>query len=641
MAQDPRLDPRSEAIGGEASEGGATREAQGANEPHETLLERIRGFFAGLWQGAREILRRDASARKAEPVHTASPLIVIPIPRWRTYFALGAIVFLFGVLAARAFWLQVVATDFLQGQGEARYARTLTIAGVRGEILDRNGVVLASSQPVRSIWADPAFTKKATRSELESVAKALGIPYPELRAKLKASAKKNFVYLARGCDVATAEAVRLLGVPGIGITPEVLREYPDGPVMAHVVGYTGWNDRGQEGVELASDKVLAGAPGARRVIRDRLGRIVDDVWAKEAVPGKDVTLSIDSRVQFIAYEALARQMEKSEALAGAVVVADVQTGEILALANAPTYDPNDRSTMLFERVRNRVLTDQFEPGSTMKPFAIAKALDMGIVDPMTTIQTAPGKLTIGDRTIGDTHDYGLLTVSEIVAKSSNIGTAKIALEMSPQTLWDMYTALGFGRAPDIGFPGATAGRLRPAKSWRPIEQATISYGHGVTVSLMQLVRAYTALARDGDVIDLTLYKREPGFVPKSEQVFKPETARRVRAMMMNTVRRGGTASRVKVAGYSVAGKTGTANKVKNGQYVRDTVASFVGIVPATQPRFIVAVMIDEPHKGSRFGSAVAAPVFSEVAAGTLRTLMVTPDEAAAGGGGAFLASVRE
>ena len=261
----------------------------------------------------------------------------------------------------------------------------------------------------------------------------------------------------------------------------------------------------------------------------------------------------------------------------------------------------------------------------MKPFAIAKALDMGIVTPMTTIQTAPGKLTIGDRTIGDIHDYGLLTVAEIVARSSNIGTVKIALEIAPQVLGDLYSKLGFGRPVSIGFPGATAGRLRPAKTWRPIEQATISYGHGVTVSLVQLVRAYTAIARDGDVIDLTLYKRPEGEVVKGEPVFKPETARSIRAMMMNTVRRGGTASIVKVAGYTVAGKTGTANKVKNGRYVDDTVASFVGIIPATRPRFVIAVMIDEPKRGMHYGGKAAGPVFNEVAAGALRTMMVSPD----------------
>ena len=273
-------------------------------------LSLLKEIAAAVWRAVVEVIRRDRAAKKAEPREAASPLLVIPIPPRRTYIAMGCISLGFLALAGRALWLQLFSSDFLKGQGEARYARTLTIAGVRGEILDRNGVVLASSQPVRSIWADPAFAKKATRSELEALAKVLEVPYATIRDKIRKNEQKNFVYLARQKDVTTAEAVRALAIPGIGITPEVLREYPDGPVMAHVVGYTGWNDRGQEGVELSCDKLLAGAPGARRVIRDRLGRIVDDVWAKEAVPGRDVTLSIDSRVQFIAYKALGEQMEK-------------------------------------------------------------------------------------------------------------------------------------------------------------------------------------------------------------------------------------------------------------------------------------------------------------------------------------------
>ena len=596
-------------------------------------------IFRRILDLLREGIRRDRSAIKCRPQSAESPLIVIKIPEKRTYVAMGLITLAFLGLICRAVWLQCLNTDFLQVQGEARYARTLTIAGERGEILDRNGVVLAASQPVRSVWADPAFAKKLGDADFKRIGEHIGLTGAQVKAKIFGSRSKNFTYLARGCDVRSAEAVRALKLPGIGVSPEVLREYPDGPAVAHVVGFTGRSDRGQEGVELARDRDLAGAPGARRVIRDARGRIIDDIWQKEAVPGRDVVLSIDSRVQFLAYEALRAQVEKTGALAGAAVVADVETGEVIALANVPSYDPNDRSTMLFEQMRNRVLTDQFEPGSTMKPFAIAKALDMGIVGPTTTIQTAPGKLRIGDRTIGDTHDYGLLTVAEIVAKSSNIGTVKIALEMSPQTLWDMYTALGFGRAPAMGFPGAAAGRLRPAKSWRPIEQATISYGHGVSVSLMQLVRAYTALARSGDVIDLTLYKRPEGEVVRGEQVYRPETVRLIRAMMMKTMSAGGTASTVRVDGYTVAGKTGTANKVKNGRYTRDTVASIVGIVPAVNPRFIVAVMIDEPRKGSRYGGRAAGPAFSEIAQGALRTLMVSPDSEAATGGG-FLTRIR-
>lgn len=604
-----------------------------------SFLDAIERLVLMVWEKIVGAIMRDRQAKKAAPEREADPLIIIPIPKNRTYFAFFLIVLMFVVLACRAFYLQYVATDFLQSQGEQRFARTISIEGTRGEILDRNGVVLASSQPCRSIWADPSFLKDVDPEKMKALARILNMKYSTLMKKIRQSSSPNFTYLARSQDLDTAEAVRQLGIPGIGISPEMRRQYPDGPAMAHIVGYTGWDDRGQEGVELARDRVLSGQRGARRVIRDRHGRIVDDVWAKEALPGQDVSLAIDSRVQFIAYEALKRAIDKTQAKAGAVVVADVNTGEIIALANAPTYDPNDRSTVRFERVRNRVLTDQFEPGSTMKPFAIAKALDMGIIDPLTTIQTAPGKLTIGDRTIGDTHDYGLLTVAEVVAKSSNIGTAKIALEISPQTLYETYSELGFGKAPHIGFPGATSGRLRPGKTWRPVEQVTISYGYGVTVSLMQMVRAYTALARNGDVIDLTLFKRDPNEKLQGTQVFKPETARRMRAMMMATVKKGGTASNVNVAGYSVAGKTGTANKVKNGQYTRDVVASFVGIVPATQPRFIVAVMVDEPKKG-RYGGLVAPPVFNEVAQGALRTLMVSPDERHVVAGGGLLSKVK-
>lgn len=578
-----------------------------------------------IWDFCAGALERDRLARKARPKREAEPLIVVPIPQARSKWALGLIVGALGVLLLRVGYLQVFNNDFLQNQGEIRYARTISVEGARGNILDRNGVVLASSQPSRSIWADPEFVDFNEKDKLQQVAKILEIPYKELISKIKNSSSKNFVYLSRNRDLTVGEQIRELNVPGIGISPESRRQYPDGPVMAHILGFTDRSDHGQEGVELAKDYVLSGQAGARRVIRDRRGRIVDDVWTKEAEAGQDVQLSIDSRVQFLAYSALSRQVEATKAIAGAVLVADATTGEISALANVPTYDPNDRSTVLFERMRNRVLTDMFEPGSTMKPFAIAKGLDMGIVDPLTTIQTAPGKLTIGDRTIGDTHNYGLLTVAQVVAKSSNIGTAKIALEIPPATLYDTYSELGFGRAPNIGFPGASSGRMRPAKTWRPIEQATMSYGHGISVSLTQLVRAYTALARNGDVIDLTLFKRSEGTEVKGTQVFKPETARRMRAMMMDTVRRGGTASNVKVDGYTVAGKTGTALKAKNGAYTKDVVASFVGIVPATQPRFIIAVMVDEPKNG-RYGGRVAAPVFNEVAEGALRTLLVSPDD---------------
>ena len=569
--------------------------------------------------------REDASPKKSHPNGGEEAMLVETIPpgRSRLLFCL----FFLGVTAVvgKAFWLQCgIDTEFLQKQGEARYARTLSVPAQRGQIVDRNGVVLASTIPARSIWAVPDEAQDATETQIANLASVLNMAPEDITKRVVGKKKRSFVYIRRQLDTDTAERVRQMQIPGIYIGNEVRRNYPDGEISAHVVGFTDSDNNGREGVELADDSLLSGKAGSRRVIRDRLGRVVEDVWVKEASAGNDVVLSIDSRLQFIAHNALKAAVERHDAKAGAVVVADVRTGEILAMSNWPTYDPNVRKSLRFENVRNRVLTDTFEPGSTMKPFAVAKALDLGIVRPDTLVQTAPGKLTIGDRTIGDTHNYGMITVSQVVAKSSNIGTSKIALEMQPQTLWDMYTALGFGISPKVGFPGAVAGRLKPAATWRPIEQATISYGHGVSVSLMQLVRAYTALARNGDVIDLTF--RRTNREALGTQVFRPEVARQMRSMMMGTVAAGGTARRVSVEGYTVAGKTGTANKIENGEYVNKYVASFVGMAPAGQPRIIVAVMIDEPTRGSHYGGTVAGPVFNEVAAGALRLIGVHPDD---------------
>lgn len=587
----------------------------------ERFCQRIGDKAVSFW-------REDTSPknRRTESGEEALLSAEISTGRSKTVFFL----FFLGLVMVlgKAFWLQCgISTAFLQKQGEARYARTLPVPAQRGQIFDRNGVVLASTIPARSVWADPEEAVTLTDAQFDELGALLGEPGKAIRSRIEARRSKSFVYIDRQIEVEKGEAVRALQLPGIYVNNEVRRNYPDGPISAHVVGFTDSDNNGREGVELASNEILSGKQGSRRVIRDRLGRIVEDVWVKEGEFGADVVLSIDSRLQFIAHRALQAAVERHQAKAGAVVVADVRTGEILAMSNWPTYDPNARRFVRMENIRNRVITDTFEPGSTMKPFAIAKALDMGIVRPDTLVQTAPGKLTIGDRTIGDTHNFGLITVSQVVSKSSNIGTSKIALEMQPQTLWQMYRDLGFGTPPKTGFPGATGGRLRPAKSWRPIEQATISYGHGISVSLMQLVRAYTALARNGDVIDLTFRRTSKEAV--GTQIFRPEVTRQMRAMMAETVQ-AGTARRVNVQGYTVAGKTGTANKLENGQYVDKYVASFVGMAPASQPRLIVAVMIDEPTRGSYYGGAVAAPVFNEVTAGALRLIGVHPDAAGFG-----------
>ncbi len=562
-------------------------------------------------------------SHRAEGVaFSANPLLTVRLPAWRSKLLLFVLFCSFLSLIGRAVYLQGgVNTEFLQRQGEARYARTLDVPATRGRMTDRNGVVLASSVPAKAIWAIPEDVE-ITPEQTRDLARLLDLPVGELKRRLTAE-DKSFVYLRRQVDADVAERIAAMKLAGIHDTREFKRHYPDGPASAHIVGFTNVEDRGQEGMELAQERQLAGRPGSRRVIKDRLGRIVEDAWLREPLDGRDLSLSLDSRIQYLAHAALKAAVEKNNAKAGAVVVADTRTGEILALANWPTYDPNVRGRFSPELTRNRVLTDTFEPGSTLKAFSIAAALEVGKVRPDTKIQTAPGRLTIGDRSIGDAHPHGILSVEEVLAKSSNVGTAKIALELPAQTLWDTYTRVGFGQAPQIGFPGAVAGRMRPARTWRPIEQATISYGHGISVSLIQLARAYTVFARDGDVIPLTLMKTD---VPATgTQVFKPETARAMRKMLEMATAPGGTARQAQISGYRVAGKTGTALKVKQGRYVKDYVASYVGFAPASDPRIVVAVMIDEPKGGSIYGGVVAGPIFAQVTSGALRTLQIDPD----------------
>jgi len=552
----------------------------------------------------------------------ANPLLTVAIPAWRSKLLLFVLFVSFVALGGRAFYLMGgVTTAFLQRQGEARYARTLEVPATRGRVTDRNGIVLASSVPARAVWAIPDDVE-ATSAQVVEIARLLNVNVGELKRRL-ANDDRSFVYLRRQVDVEVVERIDELKIPGIHASREFKRYYPEGMNSAHVVGFTNVEDRGQEGVELAFERELAGRAGSRRVIKDRLGRIVEDDWLREPVDGRDVALSIDSRVQYIAFSALKGAVEKHRAKAGAAIVVDVRTGEVLALANWPSYDPNVRGRLSGDAIRNRVLTDTFEPGSTMKPFSVATALEAGKVRPDTRIQTAPGRMTIGDRTIGDAHAHGVLTVEEVVAKSSNVGTAKIALELPAQALWEAYTAFGFGQAPRIGFPGAVAGRLRPAKTWRPIEQATISYGHGVSVTLAQMARAYTVFARDGEMVSLTLTKSDSS--TPAVRVLSADTARAMRRMLEMAVGDEGTAPAARIAGYRVAGKTGTAQKLKNGQYVKEYVASFVGFAPVSDPRVVIAVMVDEPGTDVYYGGQVAAPVFAQIAGATLRTLQVAPD----------------
>ena len=554
--------------------------------------------------------------------YAANPLLVVKLPAWRSRLLVLLLFGGFVALAARAVYLQGGAgTNFLQRQGEVRYARTLDVPGTRGRVLDRNGVVLAASVPARGIWAIPDDVD-ASPEQLAQLARLLQLPAAELKRRLNDDDDRKFVFLRRQVDLDVARKVEALKLAGIHQSPEFKRHYPEGAAVAHITGFTNVEDRGQEGVELSWEAVLAARSGNRRVIKDRLGRVIEEDWLLAPADGNDVRLSIDSRIQFIAFSALKGAIETHRAKAGAVIVLDVGTGEILALANWPSFDPNARGAWGKEAVRNRVITDTFEPGSTMKPFTVAAALEAGKVTPQRQIQTAPGKLTIGKHTIGDAHAYGLLTVAEVVAKSSNVGTAKIALDLPAETMWDLYTKVGFGQAPRVAV-GAVAGRLRPASAWRPIEQATIGYGYGLSVSLLQLARAYTVFARDGDIVPLSRVKVDAP--PPSIPVLSSETAAAMRQMLEMAVGPGGTAPRARIEGYRVAGKTGTARKLHNGRYVSNYVASFAGFAPVSDPRLVVAVMIDEPAGGQIYGGQVAAPVFAEIAARSLRTLQVLPD----------------
>ena len=552
---------------------------------------------------------------------TESPVLQLRLPAWRS--RLVALVFMgcFFVLIGRAFYLQVLNNDFLQEKGESRYRRDLQISASRGKIADRHGDVLAISTPMKSVWAVPSEAR-LNGPQVRQLAALLEMDVKELNRRL--GSEKNFVFLQRQLPPDIGERIAALKLPGIGQDKEYRRFYPSGEMTAHVVGFTGVDDKGLEGVELAFQGQLLGHPGSRSVIRDRRGQIVEDVGSiRPPQDGKDIRLSLDGKIQYLAYSALKQAVAENKAKAGGVVVADVKTGEILALANWPTYNPNNRERLSGAQLRNRAVTDTFEPGSTLKPFGVALALDAGKVRYDTLINCA-GKLTIGKATISDTKDHGTLSVAQIIQKSSNIGVAKIAAMMPAQQMWEMFDAVGFGQPPRLGFPGEVGGRLRPWKTWLPIEQATMSYGHGISVSLMQLVRSYMVFARDGDLIPLTLLRHDGGPLAAT-QIFTQQTAREVRAMLEMAAQPGGTALQAQIPGYRVAGKTGTAHKLEGGQYAKKYVSSFVGFAPASDPRLVIAVMIDEPTVGKHYGGSVAGPVFANVMGSALRTMGVPHD----------------
>ncbi|PZO16643.1 MAG: cell division protein [Burkholderiales bacterium] len=555
--------------------------------------------------------------------YSASPLLASKTPVWRSKFIVAALAVAFAGLAGRAAYVQVFGNDFFQRQGEVRFARTLELPANRGRVLDRNGLILASSVVAQSIWAIPEDVDRA-EPKLRQLAKLLEMPLADLRKRLLVD-DKTFVWVKRQVDEPVAKEIAALGIKGIYQRREYKREYPEGEAAAHVVGFTNVEDRGQEGVELAFNQQLSGKAGSRRVIKDRLGRVVEDV--RDVIPpvdGPDLQLSIDSKVQYFAYQKLKEAVLTHKARAGSVVVLDTQTGEVLALANYPSFNPNRRANLSGEQLRNRALTDSFEPGSTMKPFITSLALDKGLVTPDTLINTAPGRITIGGSTISDSHPNDVLTVAQIIQKSSNVGTVKLAMQMSPREMWETYAQAGFGQKPQLPFPGIVTGRLRPYKTWRPIEQATMSYGYGLSASLFQLAQAYTIFARNGELIPVTLQKTDQP--TGGVRVFSEKNAVAVRAMLQMAAGPGGTGARAQTMGYSVGGKSGTARKQEGKGYADKKYRSFfVGLAPVESPRIVVAVMVDEPTNGQYFGGLVAAPVFSETVQQTLRILGVQPD----------------
>ena len=554
---------------------------------------------------------------------STTPNLVLRLPMWRSRLMLFLLFFVFMMLLLRAFWIQGPGNEFYEAKGVRGTQRELELPASRGKILDRNGQVIATSLEAKSVLAyNDTVPDDLSADKVKKLASLLKMSEAELRKKLKEERKQ--VFLKRQVEPAIAQQIKQLEIPGIGLNNEYRRFYPEGEAMAHVVGFTNVEDRGQEGMELSREKELAGHPGQRRVVVDRLGRVVEEMAILQLPQnGKDLNLSIDSKIQYLAYNAVKDAVEKHHAKAGGAVVLDTQTGEILALANYPSYNPNDRKNLTGEQLRNRVLTDTFEPGSTMKPLTVAIALEKGSVKPETNMVIG-AKYLVGPKPITDTHPYGNLTVSEIIQKSSNIGTAKIAMNsLSSEEMWDFYTAVGLGQAPKIGFPGAVGGTVHPFKKWMPTDQARIAFGYGISASLFQVARAYTVFARDGELVPLTI-ERSPNFKPGT-RVLSAKTAIEIRTMLETVTEPGGTAIKAQAEGFRVGGKTGTAHKLVGKGYGNKYRAYFAGLAPISAPRIVVAVMIDEPTNGSHYGGDVAAPVFSTIVSETLNTLNVLPD----------------
>ena len=554
---------------------------------------------------------------------STTPNLVLRLPMWRSRLMLFMLFVAFTALVVRALWIQGPGNAFYEAKAVKGTQRELEMSASRGKILDRNGQVIATSLEAKAVIAyNDTVPKDLSDEKIKQLANLLQMREVDVRKKLKD--ERNQVFLKRQVDPVIAQQIRKLEIPGIGLNNEFRRFYPEGEAMAHVVGFTNVEDHGQEGMELSRENDLAASTGKRRVVVDRLGRIVEDMGVLQLPQnGKDLKLSVDSKIQYIAYNALKDAVEKHRAKAAGAVVINVQTGEILALANWPSYNPNDRKILSGEQLRNRVMTDTFEPGSTIKPFTVALAMEKGQVNP-NTVMTIGAKYLVGPKPITDTHLYPSLTVAEVIQKSSNIGTSKLAMNMPASEMWDLFTAVGFGQTPKVGFPGAVAGRLHPHQKWMPTDQARIAFGYGISTSLFQMARAYTIFARDGELVPVTI-EHSPDY-KAGVRVISAKTAIEMRSMLESVTEAGGTAIKAHAEGYRVGGKTGTAHKVAGKGYSTNKyLAYFTGIAPISAPRIVVAVMVDEPTANGYYGGQVAAPIFSTIVSETLRAMNVAPD----------------
>ena len=527
-------------------------------------------------------------------------------------------------LVARAVHLQVLDTDFLTKQADSRHLRTEKISAHRGTITDRNGEPLAISTPVDSIWANPKQFAPAIDS-VPQLARALGVDSQMLMRRITRSMDKEFLYLKRHLNPEQAGEVLALKLPGINAQREYRRYYPASEVTGHLVGFTNIDDAGQEGLELAFNHWLAGESGAKRVLKDRLGRSIENVASiRPPHHGKELRTSIDLRLQYLSYRTLKSAIKTHNARSGSIVVLDVKTGEVLAMVNQPTYNPNDRSQLSAERYRNRAITDIFEPGSSLKPLVVAAALESGHYRPTSTIDTAPGFVVVGPKKIEDTRNLGVVSLTTILARSSNVGITKLAMTLQPDQLWETMTQFGLGELTTSGFPGESAGMLTHYSNWRPISQATLAYGYGISVTPLQLAQAYAAIGDHGRMRPISLVALEQP--ADGAPIIGESTADAVRRMLEEVVRPGGTGNKAAIDGYRVAGKTGTAWKFATGGYSQDKYISiFAGLAPASDPQLAAVVVIDEPGGELYYGSDVAAPVFADVMSESLRLLAVSPD----------------